>query len=72
MEKKIKEKFKQLDLGFPIYIIKGIRWAKGDTWIVKTFSKKYTVVEENGEVRSIKDLNRYYYQKEKENEDQVY
>lgn len=66
MEKKIRAKFKELNLGNPTNItFLGLEWAKGKVWVVKTLFKRYIVYEENNEVRSIKnDKQVYVYRKE--------
>lgn len=64
MKEEIKKLFKEHMLGFPISIKKtSLKWARGEIWHVKTFMKQYTVVEENGHVKTIKDLDKRYFER---------
>lgn len=64
MKQEIKDLFKAYALGIPISIKKTpIKWARGEIWHVRTFRNQYTVVEENGHVKTIKDLNKRYYER---------
>lgn len=64
MKHEIKELFKEYNLGIPISIKKtSIRWVRGEIWHVRTFFKQYTIVEENGHVKTIKDRYTRYYER---------
>lgn len=56
--------FQKYKLGRICKIIKTeMKWAKGDIYLVTTWLKKYIVYEEDGHVKSIKDDEKYYYQR---------
>ena len=64
MKEEIKALFKDHMLGIPISIKKtSLKWARGSIWHVRTFRKQYTIVEENGHVKTIKDLDKRYFER---------
>nr|DAZ32817.1 MAG TPA: hypothetical protein [Caudoviricetes sp.] len=64
MKEEIKALFKDHMLGIPISIKKtSLKWARGSIWHVRTFRKQYTIVEENGYVKTIKDLDKRYFER---------
>lgn len=64
MKEEIKALFKDHMLGIPISIKKtSLKWARGSIWHVRTLRKQYTIVEENGHVKTIKDLDKRYFER---------
>lgn len=64
MKEEIKALFKDHMLGIPISIKKtSLKWARGSIWHVRTLRKQYTIVEENGYVKTIKDLDKRYFER---------